>query len=253
MQEWTKLFAGIIVGACIATGFATIAAETDIFYDAPSGGNGGGISSGGSSTDNAIVRWDGTGGDTVQDSGWTITDAGDLVSAIADGPTLIGDGAPSTVMLILRSNDTDTGIGVGASFNQMTLNAGGTVAFLNSTGIYGGVGTTGGGLIAETVSATNPVVVPYGADNDNGLGYATADTWTLVTGGAEGVRLAEASSAVNVSISSGGFNPKGVTADPCGGAGYSTGSVFYNSTSNYWCGCDGTNDVKLEDTTAACF
>ena len=41
-------------------------------------GGGGDVSGGGSSTDNAIVRWDGTGGDTTQDSGVTIDDSDNI-------------------------------------------------------------------------------------------------------------------------------------------------------------------------------
>lgn len=49
----------------------------------------------------------------------------------------------------------------------------------------------------------------------------------------------------------GGLIPKKVVADPCGTM--SEGSIFYNDTSNYMCYCDGTNDVKMHDPTAACF
>ena len=40
-----------------------------------------GVSGPGSSTDNALVRWDGTGGDTVQNSGVTVDDSGNLTAA----------------------------------------------------------------------------------------------------------------------------------------------------------------------------
>lgn len=45
--------------------------------------------------------------------------------------------------------------------------------------------------------------------------------------------------------------PKKATSDPCS-AGKEAG-IFYNDTSNYWCGCNGTDDVKLSDNTTACF
>lgn len=45
--------------------------------------------------------------------------------------------------------------------------------------------------------------------------------------------------------------PDKVTADPCTAG--QEGAVFYNDTSNYWCGCNGTDDVKLTDNTTACF
>lgn len=45
---------------------------------------------------------------------------------------------------------------------------------------------------------------------------------------------------------------KAVTADPCSGAGFGEGAIFYNDTGNILCFCDGTNDLKIAD-GAACF
>jgi len=51
-----------------------------------------------------------------------------------------------------------------------------------------------------------------------------------------------------------GVQPGVVTADPCGDTiGYPTGSMFYNGTSNYFCYCNGSNDVKMSDDSTACF
>ena len=44
-----------------------------------------------------------------------------------------------------------------------------------------------------------------------------------------------------------------VAADPCSGSGYAEGAMFYNDTGNYMCFCDGTNDLKFENITSACF
>jgi len=51
----------------------------------------------------------------------------------------------------------------------------------------------------------------------------------------------------------GGIRADMVTADPCGGADFPEATIFYNDTSNYYCYCDGTNDVKLHDPAVACF
>lgn len=42
-----------------------------------------------------------------------------------------------------------------------------------------------------------------------------------------------------------------VAADPC--SGQPEGAMFYNDTSNYYCYCDGTNDVQLHNPAVACF
>ncbi len=47
--------------------------------------------------------------------------------------------------------------------------------------------------------------------------------------------------------------PKGFTADPCAGT-VDVGGIFYNSTSNYHCFCNGAGaDIKMNDNTTACF
>jgi hypothetical protein len=48
-----------------------------------------------------------------------------------------------------------------------------------------------------------------------------------------------------------GLIPDAVTSDPCG-SGFPEGSIFYNTTGNIMCFCDGTNDLKISD-GAACF
>lgn len=45
--------------------------------------------------------------------------------------------------------------------------------------------------------------------------------------------------------------PESETADPCAGGNES--GIFYNTTSNYLCYCDGTNDVQVHDPATACF
>jgi hypothetical protein len=103
--------------------------------------------------------------------------------------------------------------------------------------------------------------------SDTMTGTLTADGLTLganenITLGAQTLDHDGTDFVFNDSVKTGGtapstfstgLVPNKVTSDPCAGGGYAEGAIFYNDTSNYWCGCDGTNDVKLSDTTAACF
>ena len=51
-----------------------------------------------------------------------------------------------------------------------------------------------------------------------------------------------------------GMKPAAVTGDPCGDTtNYPEGTSFYNDTSNYYCYCDGTNDVQMHSPATACF
>jgi hypothetical protein len=73
-----------LVGTVEASSGATPFSDTDNLYFSidVSGDKGdpGDLSGPGSSTDNAIVRWDGTGGSTLQNSGWTLSDANALTA-----------------------------------------------------------------------------------------------------------------------------------------------------------------------------
>jgi len=53
-------------------------------------------------------------------------------------------------------------------------------------------------------------------------------------------------------VVTGGVSTQGsFAADPCTAA--REGAIFYNSTANEICFCDGTNDLRIKDATTACF
>jgi len=79
----------------------------------------------GSSTDNALARWSGTGGDTLQDSTVTVTDNGEMVntsqpcfaaSLTATASNVTGDGTNYQIVfnneIFDQNSDFDTGTGV---------------------------------------------------------------------------------------------------------------------------------------------
>ena len=74
--------------------------------------SGGGLTAPVSSTDNAIVRWDGTSADTVQDSNVTIDDTGRILTNITGDSVFVGKNAG--VADNLGSGNQNTAIGVGA-------------------------------------------------------------------------------------------------------------------------------------------
>lgn len=64
---------------------------------------------------------------------------------------------------------------------------------------------------------------------------STGDKWKF-----EGPVTVENSLAINK-----------VTADPCGV--YAAGSIFYNDVGGFPCFCDGTDDLKFNNYSVACF
>jgi len=77
---------------------------------------GGGLTPPVSSTDNAIVRWDGTGADTVQDSPVTIDDDGRIVQTGLGDSVLIGVGAGAVDDL---TNNQNINIGTSAGLKNI--------------------------------------------------------------------------------------------------------------------------------------
>ena len=75
-----------------------------------------------------------------------------------------------------------------------TLNGvvGGTVTLTVQTGIVKGASGRGAFICDSDPSATNPSVVAHSADSDTGIGRPAGDQLSLIAGGAEGIRITEA-------------------------------------------------------------
>lgn len=74
-----------------------------------------------------------------------------------------------------------------------------------------------------------------------------------ITAGSVHITAGKLTVAKTVTISGTGATIEfttGETADPCGGL--NEGTLFYNTTANVFCFCDGTNDLKVAD-GSACF
>lgn len=119
----------------------TLAVGDTLFYVDGAGWNvintngqiksGSGISSGLTSTDNAVVRWDGTGGTTLQNSGVIVDDSNNVtgVVALTFTGTLTASGSAANIALgsnFISNGGTDAGLSFDAS-NNATLSANVTV------------------------------------------------------------------------------------------------------------------------------
>ncbi len=107
------------------------------FIDGSAGAAGSSITLPGSSTDNAIVRWDGTGGATVQDSGVTVSDLATGYFSLRTANDATADANPPNGITVLPGNKTaGTGNGGEIQIGGGTSSGGqrGAVRFLgNST------------------------------------------------------------------------------------------------------------------------
>jgi hypothetical protein len=92
----------------------------------------------GSSTDNAIARFNGTGGKTLQNSSTTISDDGDIVVGGTTPTVTIGDGGEEDTMLIYDGHAQDYRIGLDDGTDKLEV----------------GVGSTHGTTISYTVDSS---------------------------------------------------------------------------------------------------
>jgi hypothetical protein len=120
-------------GAEVGQSFRWNAGGTAWEYFTP-GSGGGDVTGPVSSTDNAVMRWDGAGGDTAQDSG-VIVDDSDNISGVASLTVAAGGalrtGVTDTNTLLLQAYDVD-----GAAYTTFaTLTAGNTPTMDLATGV----------------------------------------------------------------------------------------------------------------------
>ena len=78
----------------------------------------------GSSTNNAIARFDGTGGKTLQNSGTTISDDGDIVVGGTTPTVTIGDGGTEDTMLVFDGAAADFRVGLDDGNDQLEIGVG---------------------------------------------------------------------------------------------------------------------------------
>ena len=143
-----------------------------------------GIGTPASSTDTAIVRWNGTGGDTIQDSGVTI-DASDNISTsgrIKSGDGTVGDAAFGP------ASDTDTG--VYWTTGTMWLAAHGFQLYMFDLSNFRPKKSMRFDSYYGT--AALPAVSVY-SDSNSGMYFDNSDGVYFSTGGTERVRINTAS------------------------------------------------------------
>ena len=99
----------------------------------------------------------------------------------------------------LAFGDGDTGFYESAD-NSIRVAIGGADKWvISGTNVYGT--TTNAALIQDIgATATVPTLNPSATDWDTGIGWAAADQLSLIAGGVEGIRIAEAGGLIDVSV-----------------------------------------------------
>jgi hypothetical protein len=165
-----------LVGTVEASSGASPFSDTDNLYFSidVSGDKGdpGDISGPGSSTDNAVVRWDGTSGGLIQDSSVVIDDSGNVG---------IGTTSPGSILElastgpVLTLNDTNGVVG-GSQTSRISFEASGT-----ETGTIG-IASGAGFMSVNNKSGSLALL----ADSNN---TSTSSTMTFSVDGSEAVRI----------------------------------------------------------------
>jgi hypothetical protein len=104
-----------------AAAVTTTAAELNLLDGVTAVGDASGP---GSSTDNAIARFSGTGGKTLQNSSTTISDDGDIVVGGTTPTVTIGDGGAEDSMLVFDGAAVDFRVGLDDGNDQLEIGVG---------------------------------------------------------------------------------------------------------------------------------
>jgi hypothetical protein len=206
----------------------------------------------GSSTDNAIARFDGTGGKTLQNTTVTISD---------DPPVItVGDGTAEDVAVNFDGNTADFRIGIDDGTDKLEI--GGGTSHGSATGIamdVNGDMTLGGGIVcsdevisrprftdyAETVSALGTKTAAFNIDLEDG----NVQTLTMSGGGTFNIGITNALSSHSNSVTILGTNLGSCTATFYAGAHGGGGNKVYwadgDDTSNNLLTSSGTDVVTF--------
>ena len=104
-----------------------------------------------SSTDNAIVRWDGTGGSTLQNTATTtINDNGDIVVGGTTPTITLGDGGAEDAALVYDGNAKDFYIALDDTADKLLIGEGSTVGTNPILTITDDTVTIGDGAAVDT-------------------------------------------------------------------------------------------------------
>lgn len=163
-----------------------------VSFDSSSGGSGD-VSGPGSTTDNALVRWDGTSGTTVQNSSATLDDLGNLSTTSFNGVLLTTGGSATKYLSEAGTYTTPAGGGTGdvvgpasstdnaiVRFDSTTgkLIQNSVVTIADTTGVISGSqglvlsGSTSGTLtiISAATAGTNTITFPAGTTDFSATG-----------------------------------------------------------------------------------
>lgn len=191
------------------------------------GASAGDVAGPGSSTDNALARFDGTTGKIIQNSNAILTDAGDLTLAVALGVASGGLGVTSiTDNALVVGNGTSAVDEVGPLTNgQLVIGSTGSepvaATLTDGTGISTSVGA---GSITINAAATVPISFP----TDSGTGTPAANALTI--SGGEGIDTSASGATITIAGEDASDSNKGIASFVAADFDVAAGAVSLEDT-----------------------
>ena len=207
-----------------------------------------GIGTIGSSTDNALVRWDGTGGTNVQDSSWTLSDTHVLTAAgnLALGTNSISrTGTAAGLSLDASNNATLSGtltasgaihtLGSAVAATNVTLNIAGVAG--KAARIYFKAGSTESWAIGKGAASENEDLELYNGALGKFALRSSSTTGVTTLGDTAGAVVTG-----TLTVSGAGGLTLSATASPTGTGAGAVGQIAWDTAYLYV--CTATNDWR---------
>jgi len=152
-----------------------------------------------------------------------------LFRVLEDGRVRLLQQTSAATNPTLQFGDGDTGFFEHAD-DELRIATAGIDRFKIIGNTFRGSSISGGAILNEAATATNPTLIPDTNDVDSGLGHGGDNIVSIIAGGTETIRVSDGT----VRIPETGAKPTGLQSGNTGDFSWTTQHVYYCVSANSW-------------------